>query len=219
MAYGGTHQRIPRWCDRRSATNEEGSPGCGVQKSPDRRSMLAKGFVRHFLSTCDIFLSVISGACELQCNRAGLAGRRTVQGRATRMEGSGVVTITGRMLTIGGHQIETVTIATRRDGGRPASSTRRSRSHGIETSEPAQAANPAQHGFTYLRRRNFGLVSGGLAMYGAVGVSGSCLGSVAALAQGDGGEQRGACEQRGRQVQRIVQRAGEGRVPRLDDLV
>src|SRR6266568_345731 len=45
------------------------------------------------------------------------------------------------------------------------------------------------------------------------------LSSVAPLAQGDGGEQRGACEQRGRQVQRGVQRAGEGRVPRLDDLV
>ncbi len=48
---------------------------------------------------------------------------------------------------------------------------------------------------------------------------GSCLSSVAALAQGDGGDQRGACEQRGRQIQRVVQRAGEGRVPRLDDLV
>ena len=45
------------------------------------------------------------------------------------------------------------------------------------------------------------------------------LARVAALAQGDGGEQRGACEKRGRQVQRIVQRAGEGRVPCLDDLV
>ena len=42
---------------------------------------------------------------------------------------------------------------------------------------------------------------------------------VACGAQGDRGEQCGACEQRGRQVQRIVQRAGEGRVPRLDDLV
>ena len=42
---------------------------------------------------------------------------------------------------------------------------------------------------------------------------------LSALAQGDGGEQRGDCEQRGRQVQCIVQRAGEGRVPRLDDLV
>src|SRR5689334_91320 len=45
------------------------------------------------------------------------------------------------------------------------------------------------------------------------------LSSVAALAQGDSGEQRGACEQRGRQVQRVVQGAGEGRVPRPDDLV
>jgi ribosomal protection tetracycline resistance protein len=45
------------------------------------------------------------------------------------------------------------------------------------------------------------------------------LGSVAALAQGDGGEQGGACEQGGRQIQRIVQRAGEGRVPGLDNLV
>ena len=45
------------------------------------------------------------------------------------------------------------------------------------------------------------------------------LGSVAALAQGDGGEQRGGGQERGRQVQRIVQRAGEGRVPGLDDLV
>ena len=85
-----------------------------------------------------------------------------------------MVTITGRMPTIGGHQIETITIATRRNAGRSASSTRPSRSHWIETSEPAQSREPAQHGFTYLRRRNFGLVSAGLAMYGAVGVSGSC---------------------------------------------
>ena len=58
------------------------------------------------------------------------------------MEGSGVVTITGRMLTIGGHQIETITIATRRNAGCPASSTRPSRSHWIETSEPAQSREP-----------------------------------------------------------------------------
>ena len=37
------------------------------------------------------------------------------------------------------------------------------------------------------------------------------------LAQGDGGEQRGGGQERGRQVQRCVQRAGEGRVPGLDD--
>jgi hypothetical protein len=78
---------------------------------------------------------------------------------------------------------------------------------------------PCTTGFTYLRRRNVGLVSAGLVTYGAVRARESCLSSVAALAQGDRGEQRGACEQRGRQIQRIVQRAGEGRVPRLDDLV
>ena len=45
------------------------------------------------------------------------------------------------------------------------------------------------------------------------------LSTVAAPAQGDRGEQRGTCEQPGRQVQRVVQRTGEGRVPRADDLV
>ena len=88
------------------------------------------------------------------------------------------------------------------------------------TSEPAQAANSsAQQGFTYLRRRNVGLVSAGSATYGAVRTGESWLNSVAALAQGDSGEQRGAREQRGGQIQRCVQRAGEGRIPRLDDLV
>ena len=62
------------------------------------------------------------------------------------MGGSGVVAITGPMLTIGGHQIETITIAARRNAGRPASSTRRSRSHGIETSEPAQSRGPRATG-------------------------------------------------------------------------
>ena len=64
-----------------------------------------------------------------------------------------------------------------------------------------------------------GLASAALATYGTVHTSESCLSSMAALTQGDSGEQRGACEQRGRQVQRVVQRAGEGRVPRPDDLV
>jgi hypothetical protein len=58
------------------------------------------------------------------------------------MEDSGVVTITGRMLTIGGHQIETITIATRYNAGRSASSTRPSRSDWIETGEPAQSREP-----------------------------------------------------------------------------
>ncbi len=113
---------------------------------PDRRFYACKGFVRYFLSTCDIFLVSFLGLVDMQCNRAGFAGRRTVQGRATRMEGSGVVTITGRMLTIGGHQIETITIATRRNAGGLASSTRRSRSHGIGTSEPAQSREPCTTG-------------------------------------------------------------------------
>jgi len=66
------------------------------------------------------------------------------------------------------------------------------------TSEPAQAANSsAQQGFTYLRRRNVGLVSAGSATYGAVRTGESWLNSVAALAQGDSGEQGGSCEQRG----------------------
>ena len=78
---------------------------------------------------------------------------------------------------------------------------------------------PCTTGFTYLRRRNVGLASAGLVRYGAVRASESCLSRVAALAQGDRGEQRGACEQRSRQIQRIVQCAGEGRVPCLDNLV
>jgi hypothetical protein len=56
------------------------------------------------------------------------------------MEDSGVVTITGRMLTIGGHQIETITIASRHNAGRSISSTRPS-AHWMDTSKPAQAAN------------------------------------------------------------------------------
>ena len=52
-----------------------------------------------------------------------------------------------------------------------------------------------------------------------VSTSENCSGRVPTLAQGDGGEQRGGCEQRGRQIQRVVQRAGEGRVACLDNLV
>ena len=47
-AYGGSHQRIPRWCDRRSATDEEGSPGRGVQESPDRRFCACEGVRKTF---------------------------------------------------------------------------------------------------------------------------------------------------------------------------
>jgi hypothetical protein len=90
------------------------------------------------------------------------------------MQDSGMVTIAGRMLTIGGHQIETITTATRHNAGRSTSSTRPSRSRWIDTSEPAQSPHaPVKQGFRYLRRRNFGLVSAGLAMYGAVGASGA----------------------------------------------
>ena len=136
------------------------------------------------------------------------------------MEGSGVATITGRTLTVGGHQIEKISSATLHHAGRSTSSARQSRSHWSRHQRTRPwPLTPCTTGFTYLRRRNVGLVSAGLVTYGAVRASESCLSRVAALAQGDRGEQRGACEQRGRQIQRIVQRAGEGRVPRLDDLV
>jgi len=52
-------------------------------------------------------------------------------------------------------------------------------------------------GFTRRCRGDLGLVSAALATPGTVAGE-SCLSSVAALAQGDSGEQRGACEQRGR---------------------
>ena len=115
----------------------------------------------------------------------------------------------------------------KRSAARPGTTAGRSTSSARPipiTLEQTPANRPRQRtacatGFTYLRRRNVGLVSAGLVTYGAVRASEKCLGSVAALAQGDRGEQRGACEQRCRQIQRIVQRAGEGRVPCLDDLV
>jgi hypothetical protein len=136
------------------------------------------------------------------------------------MEGSGVATITGRTLTIAGHQIERSAARPGTTAGRSTSSARPSRSQWSRHQRTRPwPRTPCATGFTYLRRRNVGLVGAGLMAYGVVRASERCLGSVAALAQGDRGEQRGACEQRGRQIQRIVQRAGEGRVPCLDDLV
>jgi hypothetical protein len=85
-----------------------------------------------------------------------------------------MVTIAARMLTIGGHQIETIT--------------------------PANSPNAR----TALQNRGSGIsadiTSGWSAPVGDARrrwCERSCLGNVAALAQGDGGEQRGACEKRG----------------------
>lgn len=60
----------PFWCDRRSATNGEGSSGRGVQKSPDRRFYACKGVRKTFFLVPVPFLGVIFGS--VKCNVIGL---------------------------------------------------------------------------------------------------------------------------------------------------
>jgi len=74
------------------------------------------------------------------------------------MEGSGVATITGRTLTVGGHQIEKICTATQHHARRSTASARAiSITLGADTSEPAHGRERiAQQG----SRTSAGVTSG-----------------------------------------------------------